>query len=156
MLKPLVVATILTLGASAAHAQTQSQSPQQATAPAERTVSTGDFNVSGQMAGNAIIGARVRNDASETIGKIDDLYIDKDGSIKAVVVSVGGFLGVGAKDVGVKWEDLKFGREGDSLVVTTGLSKEALQAMPDYKSERRQPAPPPAAPAPANRPAGGG
>lgn len=152
MLKPLVVAAFLTVGATAAYAQTQ----QQATAPAERTVSTGDFNLSGQMAGSAIIGARVRNDARDTIGKIDDVYIDKDGTIKAVVVSVGGFLGVGAKDVAVKWEDLKFGREGDSLLVTTGLNKEALQAMPDYTSERRQPAPPPTAPAPAKRPGGGG
>jgi uncharacterized protein YrrD len=149
MLKPLVVATFLTVGAAAAYAQTQPQ--QQATAPAERTVSTGDFNVGGQMAGSAIIGARVRNDARDTIGKIDDIYVDKDGAIKAVIVSVGGFLGVGAKDVAVKWGDLKFGREGDSLVVTTGLNKEALQAMPDYTSERRQPAPPSTAPAPAGR-----
>jgi hypothetical protein len=152
MLKHLVLAALLTAGATAAYAQPQQQ---QASRPAERTVSTGDFNSSGDMAGSAIIGARVRNEARDTIGKIDNIYLDKDGAIKAVVVSVGGVLGVGAKDVAVKWEDLRFSRDGDTLVVTTGLNKEALQAMPDYENERRQPAPAPTAPA-TNRPGGGG
>ncbi|UYN96117.1 MAG: PRC-barrel domain-containing protein [Enhydrobacter sp.] len=155
MYKHLVLAALLTAGAATAYAQPQQQQATQ-TAPAERTVSTGDFNASGQMSGNAIIGARVRNDARDTIGTIDDVYVDKDGTIKAAVVSVGGFLGVGAKGVAVKWEDLKFDRDDDSLVVTTRLGKEELQAMPDYnKTERRKPAPPPAAPI-TNRPAGGG
>ncbi len=147
MLKHLVLATFLTAGAAVAYAQAPPPQQQAATpAPMERTVSTGDFNVSGEMAGSALIGARVRNDARDTIGKIDDVYVDKDGSMKAVVVSVGGFLGVGSKNVAVKWDDLKFGRDGDSLVVTTSLGKEQLEAMPDYKNERRQPAPPPATP----------
>jgi PRC-barrel domain len=157
MLKHLVLAAFLTVGATAAYAQTTQQQASQP-APTERTVSTGDFNTSGQMAGSAIIGAKVRNAARDTVGKIDDIYVDRDGAIKAVVISVGGFLGVGSKDVAVKWDDLKFGRDGDSLVVTTSLEKDALKAMPDYKNERRQPAPPPSAPAPTTTPArpGGG
>ncbi len=152
MLKHVVLAAFLASGATAAYAQTPAPS-QQAAAPAERTVSTGDFNKSGQMAGSAIIGAKVRNDKKETVGSIDDLYVDNDGSIKTVVVAVGGFLGVGSKAVAVKWGDLKYGRDGDALVVTTSLGKDELKAMPDFtQAERRKPAPPPATPsAPVSR-----
>lgn len=150
MMKHLVLAAFLASGATAAYAQTQQASrPADATPmTSQRTVSTGDFNVSGQMAGSAIIGAKVKNDNKDTVGSIDDLYIGKDGTIKTVVIAVGGFLGVGSKAVAVKWNDLKYGRDGDSLMITTSLSKQELKAMPDFTaSERRRPAPTSPAPA---------
>ena len=104
------------------------------------TTSTGDFNAAGEMSSHALIGATVRNDKREAVGKIEDVYVDDSGAIKTVVVAVGGFLGVGAKDVAVKWSDLKFSREDKSIVVMTNWTKDSLKAMPDYKSERRQPA----------------
>jgi sporulation protein YlmC with PRC-barrel domain len=141
MLKQLVVATALTCGAAVAFAQTPpspspSQMPRTAAAPAVE--STGDFNKAGEMAGSAIIGAKVHDMKKETIGSIQDIYLDDSGKVKAVIVSVGGFLGVGAKDVAVKWEDIKFGKDGKSLALTTDLTKDALKAMPDYKSERQK------------------
>jgi sporulation protein YlmC with PRC-barrel domain len=113
--------------------------------PSERpnmaaTTSTGDFNAAGEMSGNTLIGATVRNDKREAVGKIEDVYVDDSGAIKTVVVAVGGFLGVGAKDVALKWSDLKFSRDDKSIVVMTSWTKDSLKAMPDYKSERRQPA----------------
>ena len=87
------------------------------------------------------------------IGKIDEIYIDKDAKITVVVISVGGFLGVGSKDVGVKWSDITFGQEDNSVVLTTSLTKDALMALPDYtKTERRKSAPPETATAPPARP----
>jgi sporulation protein YlmC with PRC-barrel domain len=113
--------------------------------PSERpnvaaTTSTGDFNAAGEMSGHALIGATVRNEQREAVGKIEDVYVDNSGAIKTVVVAVGGFLGVGAKDVAVKWGDLKFSRDDKSIVIVTSWTKESLKAMPDYKYERRQPA----------------
>src|SRR5262249_37284886 len=67
------------------------------------TTSTGDFNATGEMSGHALIGATVRNDKREAVGKVEDVYVDSSGAIKTVVVSVGGFLGVGSKNVAVKW-----------------------------------------------------
>ncbi len=104
------------------------------------TASTGDFNAAGDMSGNALIGTTVRNEKREAVGKIEDVYVDKSGAIKTVVVSVGGFLGVGSKNVAVKWSDLKLSRDDKSIVVTTNWTKDSLKAMPDYKYERRQPA----------------
>ena len=163
MLKPIVVAAILSCAAAGAYAQTaptQPSSPspgapaREAAPSAERMVSTGDFNVSGDMAAGALICTKVRNADKESIGKVDEVYLDKDAKVTVVVISVGGFLGVGSKDVGVKWSDLTLGKDGTSLVVTTQLSKDDLKALPDYtKTERRQTAPPETAAAPPARPA---
>ena len=143
MMKPLVLAAFLAIGATAAYGQTQQASRPADAAPVQRTVSTGDFDVHGNMAGSALIGAKVKNDSKQTVGAVDDLYLDKDGNIKSVVIAVGGFLGVGSKAVAVKWSDLRYDRNGDSLMVTTSLSKDELKAMPDFAaSERRKPAPP--------------
>jgi uncharacterized protein YrrD len=145
MLKQLVVATALTCGAAVAFAQTPpspsptTPMPRSNTATAPAVESTGDFNKSGDMAGSALIGAKVHDTTKkETVGSIQDIYLDESGKVKVVIVSVGGFLGVGAKDVAVKWEDIKFGKDGRSLALTTDLTKDALKAMPDYKRERQK------------------
>ena len=109
-------------------------------AAATATESTGDFNAHGAVSGNALIGAKVHNAAKETVGSVEDVYLDAKGAVDSVVVSVGGFLGVGTKHVAVKWSDLKVGRDGKSLMLTTDWTKDSLKAMPDYKYERRQPA----------------
>lgn len=156
MLKQFVIATaIVTCGAGAALAQSPPAGSTSTTPPARSTTSpmtgpstatapakesTGDFNAAGEMAGSALIGAKIQNANKETVGSVNDVYLDDSGQVKAVVVSVGGFLGVGAKNVAVKWDDLKFGKDGKSLAVTTSLTKEALKDMPDYKSEREKPA----------------
>lgn len=111
-------------------------SPPAATAATE---STGDFNAAGDMSANAVIGTKIRNENKDTVGSVQDLYLDGQGATKTVVVSVGGFLGVGAKDVAIKWSDLKQSRDGKSLVLTN-LTKDELKALPDYTAERRRPA----------------
>ena len=159
MLKSVVLAAFLTCGAISAYGQTTpsqpaSPAPAPAAAPVDRTVSTGDFNAKGDMAASALIGTKVRNANKESIGKIDEIYLDKDAKVTDVVISVGGFLGVGSKDVAVKWSDITIGQDDNSVVLTTSLTKEALMALPDYtKTERRKPAPPETATAPPARPA---
>ena len=156
MLKSVVLAAFLTCGAISAYAQTtpsKPASPAPAAAPVDRTVSTGDFNAKGDRAASALIGTKVRNANKESIGKIDDIYLDKDAKVTDVVISVGGFLGVGSKDVAVKWSDLTIAQDDTSVVLTTTLTKEALMALPDYtKTDRRKPAPPETATAPPARP----
>jgi sporulation protein YlmC with PRC-barrel domain len=102
------------------------------------TTSTGDFNVYGEISGNAFIGTNVRNQSNEIVGKVEDVYIDDRGAIKTVVVAVGGFLGMATKDVAVRWSDIGRSRDGKSLVLTTNWTRDSLTAMPEYKYERRQ------------------
>jgi sporulation protein YlmC with PRC-barrel domain len=77
-----------------------------------------------------IIGAAVYNGNSQQIGSIDDVILDKDQKASLVVVSVGGFLGVGGKLVAEPFSALKFG--GDGKVMLPEGSKEALNTMPSF------------------------
>ncbi len=97
------------------------------------TKAGGDFNADGQASGSGLIGASVRNGAKETVGKIEEIWVDKDGAIKTVVISVGGFLGMGAKNVAMKWSEIQVARDGNDVVVMTNATKDSLKAMPEYK-----------------------
>jgi len=107
---------------------------------ATATESTGDFNARGSVSSRAFIGANVYNAAKENVGTVEDVYLDAKGAVDTVIVSVGGFLGVGTKDIAVNWSDIKLGRDGKSLMLTTQWTKDSLKALPEYKYERRQPA----------------
>jgi sporulation protein YlmC with PRC-barrel domain len=58
-----------------------------------------------------LVGLSVYNDNNESLGSINDLLTDKNGDIKAVVLGVGGFLGVGEHLVAVPFDKVKFVNE---------------------------------------------
>jgi sporulation protein YlmC with PRC-barrel domain len=58
-----------------------------------------------------VVGLNVYNDQNQNVGSINDLLTDKSGNIKAAVISVGGFLGLGSRYVAVPFEKLKFSTE---------------------------------------------
>jgi len=66
-----------------------------------------------------VVGLNVYNDQNESIGAINDLLMDKSGNVKAAVISVGGFLGMGSRLVALPYEKLKFSNEP---VTYTGVS----------------------------------
>jgi sporulation protein YlmC with PRC-barrel domain len=95
--------------ASVAFAQTPTTNADRAsTAPAAKSDSStfqGDWRTS------KVVGLDVYNDSNESIGSINDLLTDKSGNIKAAVISVGGFLGVGSHLVAVPFDKVKFVNE---------------------------------------------
>jgi len=76
-----------------------------------------------------IIGAIVVNDANESIGKVDDIIVGTD-KLPYLVLSVGGFLGVGNMLVVLPYESLS--TTGSKLTMP-GATKEALKALPEFK-----------------------
>ena len=66
----------------------------------------GSAPTNGMHASN-LIGADVKTKGDEDVGSVDDLIIDKDGRIVAIVVGVDGFLGMGEKYVAIGWDDVK-------------------------------------------------
>src|SRR5258705_10055902 len=66
-----------------------------------------------------LVGLNVYNDSNESLGSINDLLTDKSGDIKAVVIGVGGFLGVGEHLVAVAFDKVKF---VDDPIAYTGAS----------------------------------
>ena len=62
----------------------------------------------GQWQASKLEGVDVYNNADEKIGDISELIIDNSGKIQAVVVGVGGFLGIGERDVAIPFDQVKF------------------------------------------------
>lgn len=61
-----------------------------------------------QLLGSGLMGADVRGATGESIGSVDDILLDRDGQIQAVVVGIGGFLGIGSHDVAIANDQLQF------------------------------------------------
>jgi sporulation protein YlmC with PRC-barrel domain len=79
------------------------------------------------------------NSQGETIGDVNDLVTDRNGKVIAALIGVGGFLGIGEKDVAVRFEDLKLSRDkNDNVKVTVNISKDMLASAPDYKTLEEQ------------------
>jgi hypothetical protein len=77
-----------------------------------------------------VIGTSVVNDANDTVGKVDDIIIGQDGKSPFVVLSVGGFLGMGNKLVVLPYEQL---RTTEGKIVLPGATRDALKALPEFK-----------------------
>ena len=86
--------------------------------------------VEGGYRASKVIGSKVLNDANETIGKIDDLLVTRDGKDPYAVLSIGGFIGVGGKLVVVRYDSLKF---IDQTIVLPGASKDGLNMLPAFE-----------------------
>jgi len=96
-----------------------------------------------------IKGVEVYNDRNEKIGSVDDVLLDPHGKVKAVVIGVGGFLGVGERNVAVPFEELHWqmttnapAKNGQQVAQATehptratlpGVTKEQLQQAPEFK-----------------------
>ena len=74
-----------------------------------------------------LVGSKVYNSANENIGSIEDIILKPDGSMDEVVLSVGGFLGMGDKYVAVPFSDLKITRDGSSQKIVTNGTKEIAE-----------------------------
>jgi len=76
----------------------------------------------GDWRASKVVGLNVYNDSNQSIGSINDLLADKSGNIKAVVIGVGGFLGVGEHLVAIPFDKIKFSNEPVAYTGTAGNS----------------------------------
>jgi hypothetical protein len=77
-----------------------------------------------------VLGSSVVNEAGDTVGKIDEIIVGPDGKAPFVVLSVGGFLGVGDKLVALPYEQM---RTDGKKIVLPGATKDSLKALPEFK-----------------------
>ena len=122
-------------------APSQVQSP--TTPPAEQPSKKTDQGTrsmsssSKELFASSLIGASVKDSQGQSVGKIEELVIDpQDSRIKEAVVSVGGFLGIGAKSVAVPWTEVKPAPDGDALVIAMG--KEELDKAPSWQKPEKE------------------
>ena len=152
MIRNLLATTaIATLVATGAFAQTTA--PATETAPAAQPAAPSDAmpadqaqveRADGMLASN-LIGETVYNgagDDAENIGEVKDIVMSNDGNAEAVVIGVGGFLGLGEKNVSVEYDKIEWAeRDGDRWIVISGASKDDLKALPDFDRSAYDPAP---------------
>ncbi len=101
-----------------------------------RAANPADTQMTGsQISTSALLNENVVNAKNETIGDINDVMLDRNGKVSSIIVGVGGFLGMGEKDVALTFDQLKFNNKGDDLVVMSDATKETLQAAPAYKKQ---------------------
>jgi putative membrane protein len=83
-----------------------------------------------------LLGSPVVNTMGDKVGKIEDVVLDQTGKYFAVV-SVGGFLGIGDKDVAVSLNDLQLGE--DEAYLMSAATEDQLKQMPEYDEDQYQP-----------------
>src|SRR5258706_9569415 len=84
-----------------------------------------------QIDAHKLIGQSIQNQAdNKTVGKIDSVMLDSSGKVQRVVVGVGGFLGMGKKDVAIDWNQIQVTDNGRKVVMNA--DKNQLKAMPEY------------------------
>src|SRR5262249_27886132 len=109
MLSKFLAATAL--GTALIAAPVMAQNNKMSDSKSSTASTTQTATAAGLWQGSKLINLNVYNDQGEKIGSIKDLMLDKSGNVASAVVGVGGFLGMGERDVAVKWADLKWSNE---------------------------------------------
>lgn len=136
-----LVTPAMTLGAGSVLAQTSAdQELDREQQSAEHIQS--DMEHQGYMASapanglqaSTLIGAEVITTGDEVVGSVSDLIIDQDGQLIAIVVGVGGFLGMGERDVAIGWADVSRSGTSDEPGLRINATREDLSSAPGFES----------------------
>jgi sporulation protein YlmC with PRC-barrel domain len=123
-----VAIAAMLLAAPAAFAQT--------TTPSTMTSADGQFysHQAGEMRASKLIGTSVVNTANETVGNINEVVLSKEGKVAAIIVGVGGFLGMGEHEVAMNYNSLKFAKDANGRdFINVNATKDQLKAAPAWK-----------------------
>jgi len=110
-----------------------------ATAPATTGATTGtaavdSARITGGRRASKVIGSNVYTEQNESIGEVDDIIIPQGSNQPVAIISVGGFLGIGARLVAVPYERLQHASDRDRWVLP-GATKDSLKDLPAFTYE---------------------
>lgn len=91
-----------------------------------------------QVAASDYMGKSIYNAEDKSIGDVNDLIMEENGGVVAAVVGVGGFLGIGEKNVAIPMDKLTVTREDDSVRLTTTETAETLKSAPKFMTLAEQ------------------
>ncbi len=97
---------------------------------------TGTFlsvQASNQWLASQLIGLSVAGAGGEKIGSISDLIVDQSGAIQAVIIGVGGFLGIGAKDIAVSLQAMTILRDSSGDKASVRLTRQEIELAPSFQ-----------------------
>ncbi len=88
-----------------------------------------------QVLGSTLLDATVVSAGDETIGDVENMVVSSDGQITGVVIGVGGFLGIGQKEVAVEFDQIEIRQqEGGELRFVLDATREQLEASPEFQT----------------------
>ncbi len=138
-MKTLALATAMVAAFAATGAHAQDDSAFRASADADDLRAT---TLIGQAVHAPSASAEGHDERWESVGDIGDIIISRDGKVQAVLVDVGGFLGVGTREVAIRMDSLDFVEDDktpgnpDDYLVVANLNREALEEAPEYDDQR--------------------
>jgi hypothetical protein len=125
-----------TLAAQAADDPAATPPPAKPPAAQKEPAPPPSVTVIGARDAHGILGRDVRSAANEDMGRIVDVIVDREGTVRAAVIDFGGFLGVGSRKIVVDWNALHFSQVANkSDSITLELTKEQVNAAPEYKED---------------------
>lgn len=140
----IMVAAGVSLAAVPALAQTTPSQPGQlpsGKAPANTSASPtattpAPVAVSQPVRASSIMKGTVQNAAGEKVADVSDLLVDASGNVKSVILGVGGFLGIGERNVAVDLSSLKMMHDSSGRIILVSeqmKSKDEVKNMPEWK-----------------------
>lgn len=130
MLKSVSVAAFL-VAASSGYGIAQSAPPATLQAPVSNYVTTHSPN---QSLASGIVNQNVYDPKDEKIGEVNDLLLDRSsGAVLAAVIGVGGFLGIGEKNIAVPFQNIKVTKKDDRERLVLNTTKDELKTAPEFK-----------------------
>jgi sporulation protein YlmC with PRC-barrel domain len=139
MMKQLLAATALVaLGSTAFAASPETAAPASTTTSATPAISgqaflpaaTPDDHLATRLMGASVYESTAAD--AQSIGSINDLVIGNNGQVEAVVVGVGGFLGIGQKNVALSYPQLQWSMRNGQPVIVAAMTKDQLQNAPTF------------------------
>ena len=101
--------------------------PSEAVIPAQRA---------NEVRSETLIGATVFSPDGEKVGTVKDILFDTSGKATGLVLSVGGIMGLGAKSVGLTWEEVDV--QPDPKLLQVKYTEDQLEAAPAFKTQEAQ------------------
>jgi sporulation protein YlmC with PRC-barrel domain len=123
MKSKLIAAALVSTALFGSMAFAQDKSTTTTTTTAAPATAGEKMMLQGKWCASKLMGLDVYNDANEKLGDINELIVDKDGKVHAVVIGVGGFLGIGEHDIAVTMDKLRFVEEPVRTSSTTEPAK---------------------------------
>lgn len=98
------------------------------------TVTTMPHGSPSDMPSSKVVGATVYNTNNEKIGEVNDLILDQSGKVTGVVIGVGGFLGLGERNIAVTYNSVHVEKDAKGTPrLTVPATKAQLKAMTPYE-----------------------
>ena len=145
MLATTAVVALMTAPAMAADAKSDMSKDMEASSAAKTenasTSSNVDLSKDDMLASN-FIGKTIytsANDDAEAIGDVEDVVLSQDGNVDAVIVSVGGFLGIGDKEVALPFDRLSMEQKDGEEWIVADTSSEELNQMQEFDAAMLEP-----------------